>query len=290
MMTPEPALWNWRSRGLESGGASKNRRKNGSSSKGLRCPGCSLMVPRVAILTTAGDTRLTMGAREGTGAASVRGLGNAAWAGWKIIAARAVRAAVSAAAANLERRFISVLPFEALDVKTGPDEGSSGPDIVKVVPRSYTQDRLRTLSGGFDGDPMRLHLRHLRNCDFQHTIDEFRLDVLGVGRIRQAETALKLSRDALDAAIALTGFALRLLALTTDGEHALIGGDLHRFGVDAGQIHVQRKLVRFLVDVHGRQPSPRIRGGRQRRAEQAIDILLEPVDECPRLITYDGHY
>src|SRR5580704_5784959 len=111
MMTPEPALWNWRSRGLESGGASKKRRKNGSSSKGLRWPGCSLMVPRVAILTTAGDTRLTMGAREGRGAASVRGPGKAAQAGWKIIAAGAAKAAVSAAAANLERRFMPVQSF-----------------------------------------------------------------------------------------------------------------------------------------------------------------------------------
>src|SRR6266404_2654051 len=83
-MTPEPALWNWRSRGFESGGTSKKRRKNGSSSKGFRWPGSSLMVPRVAMLTTAGDTRLTMGASEGIGAA----------------------AAASVAAANLRRRFM----------------------------------------------------------------------------------------------------------------------------------------------------------------------------------------
>jgi hypothetical protein len=35
----------------------------------------SLMVPRVAMLTTAGDTRFTMGASDGMGAASVAGGG-----------------------------------------------------------------------------------------------------------------------------------------------------------------------------------------------------------------------
>src|SRR5580704_1292102 len=80
-MTPEPALWNWRSRGLVSGGTSKNRRKNGSSSSGLRWPGFSLIVPRVAMLTTAGDTRLTMGASEGIGAASAADAGGCEGAG-----------------------------------------------------------------------------------------------------------------------------------------------------------------------------------------------------------------
>src|ERR1700730_9198797 len=96
-MTPEPALWNWRSRGLASGGASKKRRKNGSSNSGLR-PERSLMVPRVAIFTTAGETRLTMGASEGIGAAS--GAGVTAYTG------ALKTAAASAASANLRRRFM----------------------------------------------------------------------------------------------------------------------------------------------------------------------------------------
>ncbi len=74
-MTPDPALWNWRSRGFESGGASKNRRKKGSSSSGL-WPDCSLMVPRVAMFTTEGETRLTMGASVGMG--RIGGSGTAA--------------------------------------------------------------------------------------------------------------------------------------------------------------------------------------------------------------------
>src|SRR4029453_10815934 len=64
-ITPEPALWNCRSRGARSG-ASKKRRKNGSSSSGLRRD--SRSVPRVAIFTTAGEAFFTTGASEGTGA------------------------------------------------------------------------------------------------------------------------------------------------------------------------------------------------------------------------------
>ena len=106
-MTPDPALWNWRSRGLESGGASKKRRKNGSSSSGLRWPGSSLMVPRVAILTTAGETRLTMGASDGIGAASATGAGKAAYTGAVLtIAVPAMTAAARVAAANSRRRFM----------------------------------------------------------------------------------------------------------------------------------------------------------------------------------------
>ena len=75
-MTPEPALWNWRSRGPMSG-MSKNRRKKGSSSSGF-CGVRSRMVPRVAMFTTAGETRLIMGASVGTGV-SPTAWGSAAW-------------------------------------------------------------------------------------------------------------------------------------------------------------------------------------------------------------------
>src|SRR5271170_6943274 len=103
-MTLEPALLNCRSCGLASGGVSKKRRKNGSSSSGLR-PGCSLMVPRVAIFTTEGETRLTMGASDGIGAASAGGDagGEPAYAGAPPLEAAN---AASAAAAKLKRRFM----------------------------------------------------------------------------------------------------------------------------------------------------------------------------------------
>src|SRR5271169_4441788 len=104
-MTPEPALWNCRSRGFASGGISKKRRKKGSSIKGLRCPGLSLIVPRVATLTTAGETRLTIGAREGMGAASAgAGVGNAANAAGPVHMAMVA----TSVAANLIRRFMRI--------------------------------------------------------------------------------------------------------------------------------------------------------------------------------------
>src|ERR1700693_4186812 len=200
-MTPEPALWNWRSRGFESGGTSKKRRKNGSSSKGFRWPGSSLMVPRVEMLTTAGETRLTMGASEGIGAASAMGAVPAACTGPAMMTAGpAMTAAASVAAAKLSRRF---MPSPSVRFVRG---GNLRPVSVRPQdrhhPRYYTEDCAgRSLLGGFHRDPVRLHLRRLRNCDFQHTVDEFRLDVLRVGRIRQAETALELARDALYAAM-----------------------------------------------------------------------------------------
>src|ERR1700761_9214928 len=63
-MTPEPALWNFRCRTVGSSGEPKKRRKKGSSSSGLRCT-CSVSVPRVAMLTTAGEATLIIGASEG---------------------------------------------------------------------------------------------------------------------------------------------------------------------------------------------------------------------------------
>src|SRR5258706_2185908 len=257
-MTPEPALWNWRSCGFESGGTSKKRRKNGSSSKGFRCPGSSLIVPRVAILTTAAETRLTMGASEGIGAASAMDAGSAAFAGPEtMIAGPAMTAAASVAAASLRRRFMR---SPSVRFVLGVNRGRTFPSglIDANTIRYYTEECAgRSLLGGFHRDPARLHLRQFRNCDFQHTVDELRLDVLGVGRIRQAETALEFARDALYAAVALAGFLARVLALSTNGEHTLIGGDFHRFWIPTRQIHLQGGLVCLLPGVHPRRPVAR---------------------------------
>ena len=69
--------------------------------RGLRWPGFSLTVPRVAILTTAGETRLTMGASEGIGASAIGAEGSAART-----MGEAMTAAASDAAASMWRRFI----------------------------------------------------------------------------------------------------------------------------------------------------------------------------------------
>src|SRR5487761_2045257 len=102
-MTPEPALWNCRSRGGAPGGTLKNLRKNGSSSSGLPWPALSLIVPRVATLTTAGETRLTIGASDGIGAASSAA---AAITDGGSARGAANRTVTAAAAANLIRGII----------------------------------------------------------------------------------------------------------------------------------------------------------------------------------------
>src|ERR1700691_4591464 len=288
-MTPEPALWNCRSRGLASGGTSKNRRKKGSSINGLCCPPCSLIVPRVAMLTKEGDTRLTIGASDGIGAASGTAAGDPART-----AGAARKVAATAIAASLKRKFmrhplLSVSPL--LNGGMGPGEILARLHASSLVDsRCYTQECAPAgLLGSFYGDPVRLHLGNLRNCDFQHTVDELRLDVLDIGGLRQAEAAQKLTRGALDSTIAVARLAVCIHTLSFDAQHALIGGDLHRLRVHAGQVNMQHELIRFLVDVDRRQPSAGIRGRRQRRAEQTIDILLEPGHKRPRLITYDSH-
>src|SRR6185437_11196352 len=256
-MTPEPALWNWRSRGT-----SKKRRKKGSSNRGLRCPDFSLMVPRVAMFTTEGETRLTIGASEGMGAAAAACTVAVSAAGAMMAAAKRV------IDASLRRMFTRVLPFDSF-FGAQNEAGRCRPAFLsRTLPRSYTQDGSgRAPLGGFHRDAMRLHLRHFRNGDFQHAVGELRLDAQRVGRFRQAEAALEFALDALHAAISLARLTPAVLALPANGQHALIGGDFHCLRVHSGQIHLQCKLVRFFVDVHRRQPSAGIRGGRQRRAE-----------------------
>src|ERR1700694_4831825 len=164
-MTPEPALWNWRSRGFKSGGASKKRRKNGSSSKGFRWPGASWMVPRVAMLTTAGETRLTMGASEGIGAASATSGVPAACTGPAIMTAGpAMTAAASVAAAKLSRRFMRSPSVRFVHGGTSRRDVFVRHQDRHHRPRYYTEDCAgRSLLGGFHRDPARLHLRQLRN-------------------------------------------------------------------------------------------------------------------------------
>src|ERR1700761_3293793 len=85
MTTPEPALWNcgeWLPRAW---GTSKKRLKAGSASSGLE-GALSLTEPRVAMLTTLGETRLTMGASVGIGASSA-GVGAAGTAAGELPAA-----------------------------------------------------------------------------------------------------------------------------------------------------------------------------------------------------------
>ena len=66
------------------------------------------MVPRVAMLTTAGETRFTMGANEGSGAGLREGGRESGFVRHRQASppGRSCAAAAIAAAANLERRFM----------------------------------------------------------------------------------------------------------------------------------------------------------------------------------------
>src|SRR5580698_4879462 len=232
MMTPEPALWNGCSRGCTSGGVSKKRRKKGSSISGLRCP-WSLIVPRVAILTTAGETRLTIGASEGIGAASSVCAAGAATDSDRA-AGRVSVAAASAAASETKRRVICS-PLKALSTQRGRTP------VSRSSPGFYTQARrLRRASGSLNHYALRLYLRELRNRNLQHPVRGLGPDVLRIHALRQTEAALEVALDALHAAIACAFRLGKLGTLAADREHALLGGDLNGFRIHARDIDMQQ--------------------------------------------------
>jgi hypothetical protein len=55
--------------------------------------------------------------------------------------------------------------------------------------------------------------------------------------------------------------------VAANGEHSLFGSYFNSLRIDARQIDVQYELIRFLVDVHGRQPRARIGSRGQRGAK-----------------------
>ncbi len=262
--------------------------KEGVIEQGIALPGCSLMVPRVAIFTTEGETRLTMGASDGIGAAS-------AGSDARGRAGVCRRSAAASGERRGERRGCQTeTQIHARSIPRVQLPASRRPDF-RPAPLPYRRDITRkiraerSLLGSFHRDPVRLHLRQLRNRDLQNAIDEFRLDVLRIRSFGQAEAALEFAADALDPAETLTRLLAGLLALTANGQHALIGGDFHRFGIHARQINMQHELVCFLNEY--RPAATRRRNLRPwSTARRTNDrFLLKPADECPRLITYDGH-
>src|ERR1700733_3837098 len=263
-MTPEPALWNGRSRGPVSGGTSKKRRKNGSSSSGF-CAPRSRMVPRVATFTTAGETFLIIGARVGSGAAA--------------------SATVSHSATRLRCMTRGILARSAprhLGTLAGRRTGSTWHRRC----RSDRVTRVR-LSGSLDGNASRLLLRTLRNADFEHPVDERRLDGLGVGALRKREAAQERAAGALDALVAVLRRLLLRAALALDAQHALVGGDVDVLALDARQIGGHHEALLFLVNVDVRDPADS--GAVSALGHGAIELPLQAADERPRLVTDDGH-
>src|ERR1700730_2412893 len=145
-------------------------------------------------------------------------------------------------------------------------------------------------SRGLDGNAPRLLLGALRDGDFQHPVHVPGLDRLGIGALRKGEAAQERARGALDALETVRRRLLLRAALAADRQHALVGGDLDVLAFDARHVGGHYEALGFLADVHMRDPAD-ARGIRavSTLAHGAIELLLEAVQERPRLVTNDGH-
>src|ERR1700730_14362013 len=145
-------------------------------------------------------------------------------------------------------------------------------------------------SRGLDGNAPWLLLGALRDGDFQHPVHVPGLDRLGIGALRKGEAAQERARGALDALETVRGRLLLRAALAADRQHALVGGDLDVLAFDARHVGDHYEALGFLADVHMRDPAD-ARGIRAAStlAHGAIELLLEAVQERPRLVTNDGH-
>src|SRR3984893_17634863 len=145
-------------------------------------------------------------------------------------------------------------------------------------------------SRGLDGNAPWLLLGALRDGDFQHPVHVPGLDRLGIGALRKGEAAQERARGALDALETVRGRLLLRAALAADRQHALVGGDLDVLAFDARHVGDHYEALGFLADVHMRDPAD-ARGIRavSTLAHGAIELLLEAVQERPRLVTNDGH-
>ncbi len=230
-------------------GASKKRRKNGSSGSGLFRGTRSVKVPRVAMFTTAGDAILIMGASEGTGLSPTAG-GMPPKAG--VTATATIR--VRAGSARLMPDDSSphgwaVERNPAMRQKTAPARGRRRRDrqCVSRSPRDLQLGRGWTVI-------FRGCLRALRNADLQHTVHVAGLDRLGVRALGQAEAAHEVATRALDALEPGVEVFFRA-ALAADRQHALVGGDLNILAFDTRQVGRDHEAVCLLADVDVRDPA-----------------------------------
>src|SRR5882757_8036150 len=132
-----------------------------------------------------------------------------------------------------------------------------------------------------DRDPAGLYRRGLRNRHFEHTVGLLRFDRFGVGTLGQREAAEECTRDALDALITILGLALLGAALTTDSQHAVLGGDVDVLRLNAGYIGEHNKPVFLFVNVDPRHPGNTGRAGRFRRAQCVVaEVIVEYLIQC----------
>jgi len=137
---------------------------------------------------------------------------------------------------------------------------------------------------------VRLHLRQFRDCDFQHTIGDLRLDVLWVRALGQAEAALELSYletvflllvgaiwVGMAAANSISGPVARLI----QAADRIAGGDLTaRVAVGRGPEELgdlARSFNRMTGDLQTQQAALRAAGAEAETRRQFIDSVLSGV-------------
>src|SRR5437762_2936533 len=155
------------------------------------------MVPRVAMLTTAGETFLIIGASVGSGVSPTAG-------------GVAAASAAGASATSRVRRNSGLMPwkFWPTAVRRGfrssrkQAAGEAG-SAMKALPAG--PDRIFRVSGSLHGDAPRLLLRALRDGDLQHPVHVACLDRLGIRALGKRETAQERARGTLDALVAVAG-------------------------------------------------------------------------------------
>src|SRR5690606_34856574 len=88
----------------------------------------------------------------------------------------------------------------------------------------------------------------------QYAILALGANALRIDALRQREGAGERAVEALDADLALVLLLLLVTALATDGEHALLVGDLHVLLLDLWQLHLDQVLGIGLAHIGQRTP------------------------------------
>src|SRR5580693_8118968 len=146
---------------------------------------------------------------------------------------------------------------------------------------------IRTALGGLDGNAPRLFLRALGDGNFQHPVDVRGLDGFRIGSLGQREAAQERAGSTLDALEAVLGRLLLRAALTLDGQHAFLGGDLDVLAFNARHIGNHEEALVLFVNIDMRDPADAC--AVSTLALGTIEMPREAAHERPRLIANDGH-
>src|SRR5215217_7988627 len=147
----------------------------------------------------------------------------------------------------------------------------------RTGPEAYASNALLLGSGPVNGssaDPnaVRLTLLGLRDAYLQHPLVEARVDALRVNVLRQSHRPGEAAERPLDAVVPVGLLLVLGLALTGNGEHAVLDLDVHVAGVEAGKIRPEHEMIIGLDDGPSAPPSDearRLRDARRRTCRRA---------------------